>query len=95
MPVYLVPESRAPRPFRCRGGKDYCTPRSWNPPGKPYVLLGHLRPTPSQYTRQRFAFPVPTVAPGRYQVVLWCRLCGRTLILAGSTLHGQVVTVRR
>jgi hypothetical protein len=95
MPVYLVPERRAPRPFRCHGGKDYCTPRSWRPPGKPYVLLGHLRHTRSAYARQRFAFRVPAAAPGRYQVVLWCRPCGRTLLLAGSTLHGQVVTVRR
>lgn len=95
MPVYLVPEGRAPRPFRCHGGRDYCTPHSWHPPGKPYVLLGHLRGTRSQYTRQRFAFRVPAVVSGRYQVVLWCRPCGRTLILAGSTLHGQVVTIRR
>ena len=95
MPVYLVPESRAPRPFRCHGGRDYCTPRLRRPPGKPYILLGHLRRTRSQVTRQRFAFRVQAVAPGRYQVVLWCRPCGRTLILAGSTLYGQVVTVRR
>lgn len=95
MPVYLVPENRAPRPFRCHGGTADCAPHSWHPPGKPYVLLGHLRPTHLLYMRERFAFRVPAVPPGRYQVAFWCRPCGRTLILAGATLHGQVVTVRR
>jgi hypothetical protein len=95
MPVYLVPESRAPRPFRCRGGTAYCTPHSWHRPGKPYVLLGYLRRTHPPYMRQRFAFRLPGVSPGRYQVVFWCKPCGRTLILAGATLHGQVVMVRR
>ena len=95
MPVYLVPESRAPRPFRCHGGGDYCTPRSRRPPRGPYRLLGYLRRTKTLWLRQRFAFRVPRVRPGRYQVVFWCKPCGRTLILAGSTLHGQVVTVRR
>jgi hypothetical protein len=95
MPVYLVPESRAPRPFRCRDGTAYCAPRSWHPPGKPYVLLGYLRRTHPLYLRRRFAFRVPNISPGRYQVVFWCKSCGRTLILAGSTLRGQVVMVRR
>jgi hypothetical protein len=95
-PVYLVPESRAPRPFRCHGN-GYCVPRSRRPPGKgkPYVLLGRLRRTRSNYVLQDFAFRVPAVAPGRYQVVLWCRQCGGSLILAGSTFHGQVVKIRR
>lgn len=95
MPIYLVPESRARRPFRCHGGKAYCAPRSRRPPRRPYRLLGYLRRTKTLWVRQRFAFRVPNVSPGRYQVVFWCRPCGRTLILAGSTLHGQVVTVRR
>jgi hypothetical protein len=95
MPVYLVLESRAPRPIRCHGN-GYCAPGSRRPPGKgrPYVLLGHLGHTRSDYVRQRFAFRVPAIRPGRYQVVLWCRPCGSTLILAGWTLYGQVVTIR-
>jgi hypothetical protein len=95
MPVYLVPESRAPRPFRCRGGTAYCEPHSWHPPGKPYVLLGYLRRTHPMYQRRRFAFRLQGVSPGRYQVVFWCKPCGQTLILAGSTLQGQVAMVRR
>lgn len=94
MPVYLVPESRAPRPVRCHGGRASCAPRSWQPPGRPYVLLGHLRRTRAGYYRQRFAFRVPAVTPGRYQVAVWCQPCGRRLLLAGATLHGQVVSVR-
>jgi hypothetical protein len=95
MPVYLAPESRAPRPFRCHGGKDYCAPRSKRPPRRPYRLLGYLRRTKTLWVRQRFAFRLPNVSPGRYQVVFWCKPCGRTLNLAGATLHGQVVTVHR
>jgi hypothetical protein len=95
MPIYLVPESAAPRPIRCHDGQAYCPPRSWHPPGRPYVLLGRLRRTARSYARQRFAFRVPQVEPGRYQIAIWCQPCGRRLLLAGATLHGQVVTVRR
>lgn len=77
MPVYLVPERHAPRPMPCRGGTGYCAPRSWQPPGRPYVLLGHLRKPHAG--KQRFAFRVPRVAPERYQVALWCKPCGRRL----------------
>jgi hypothetical protein len=94
MPIYLVPESHAPRPMPCQDGTAYCAPRSWHPPGRPYVLLGRLRRTTRDYARQRFAFRVPRVSPGRYQVAIWCQPCGRRLLLAGATLHGQVVTVR-
>jgi hypothetical protein len=96
MPVYFVPESRAPRPFSCHGGQGLCPPRSARPPGKPYVLLGHLpgRYSPRTVRRVRFAFRVPTVPSGRYQVVFWCKPCGGSLLLAGATLYGQVVIVR-
>lgn len=95
MPAYLVPESRAPRPFSCHGGKGLCPPRSARPPGEPYMLLGRLpgHYTPRTIRNVRFAFRVPTVPSGRYQVVFWCRPCGGSLLLAGGTLHGQVVTV--
>jgi hypothetical protein len=92
LPVYLVPESRAPRPRKCHGGTAYCPRRSVRPPGKPYVLLGRF---PRRRRNGPFAFRVPRVALGRYQVVLWCKPCGGTLLLAGATLYGQVVTVRR
>ena len=96
MPVYLVPESRAHRPYRCNTprGRTYCYPRFHRPPGRPYVFIGRLaagrgfRPRP-------WAFRVPRVAPGRYQVAIWCRSCRGSLFLAGDTLYGQVVTIRR
>jgi len=94
MPVYLIPESQAPHPIRCHDGRAYRAPRSWHRPGRPYILLGHLQKTRRDYVRQRFAFRVPRVAAGRYQVAVWCQPCGRRLLLAGATLHGQVVTVR-
>jgi hypothetical protein len=89
MPAYLVPEKNAPRPRLCHGGTGYCPPLTARPPGKPYVLLGRLP------RRRRFAFHVPRVAPGRYQVAFWCKPCGGSLLLAGATLYGQVVTVSR
>jgi hypothetical protein len=97
MPVYLVAESRAPRPFSCHGGKGLCPPRSARPPRKPYILLGHLpgHYSPTTVRRVRFGVRVPTVRSGRYQIVFWCRPCGGSLLLAGSTLHGQVVTISR
>jgi hypothetical protein len=96
MPAYLIPESRAPRPFSCHGGKGLCPPRSARPPVKPYILLGHLpgRYSPTTVREVRFAFRVPALPTGRYQVVFWCRSCGGSLLLAGATLRGQVVTVR-
>ena len=91
--LYLVPESAARRPYPCRGG--FCTPRVRRVPQPPYVFLGRLRRTRSHFVRQRFAFRVPRVRPGRYQVAMWCRPCGGSLILAGATMHGQVVVIRR
>jgi hypothetical protein len=86
MPLLLVPEASAPRLFRCRGN-GLCSPRSSRLPGSPYVLLG--------VSKRSFALRLPAqVRPGRYQVVLWCRACGGSLILAGATMYGQVVTVR-
>jgi hypothetical protein len=72
MPIYLVPESHAPRPIPCQGGRAYCAPRSWHPPQRPYVRLGRLRPRGDAYPSRRFAFRVPSVGPGRYEVAVWC-----------------------
>jgi len=96
MPIYLVRESRAPQPFSCHGGTGLCPPRSASPPGKPYIFVGRLpgRYTPQTVRRVRFAFRIPIVRSGRYQVVFWCRQCGGSLLLAGATLHGQVITIR-
>jgi hypothetical protein len=86
MPLLVVPEASAPRLYRCRGN-GLCSPRTSRLPGSPHVLLGISKPT--------FALRLPArVRPGRYQVVLWCRVCGGSLILAGATMYGQVVTVR-
>ena len=96
MPVDLVSERSAPRPFSCDGGRGLCAPRSASPPGRPYVRLGRLPGSPKRLGRiVRFAFRVPAVPPGRYQVVFWCKPCGRSLLLAGATTYGQVVTVSR
>ena len=83
LPFYLVPKRRAP---------DVGT-QVRQPPGRPYVFLGRLRRTRNFYAKQHFRFRVPTVQPGKYKVVIWCRRCGGNLILAGPTGFGQTVTV--
>ena len=85
MPFYLVPRRLAP---------DDGT-RVRRPPRRPYVFLGRLRRTRNPYETQHFRFRVPRVRPGKYKVVIWCRPCGGTLILAGPTGFGQTVTVLR
>jgi hypothetical protein len=83
MPVYLVPKRLAPA----------YGDRLKHPPRRPYIFLGRLRRTRNFYATQHFHFRVPKVRPGKYKIVIWCRPCGRTLILAGPTGFGQTVTV--
>lgn len=85
LPFYLVPKRLAP----AYGTQVKRAPR------RPYVFLGRLRATRNFYATQHFRFRVPRVRPGRYKVVIWCRPCGGTLILAGPTGFGQTVTVLR
>jgi hypothetical protein len=94
LPFYLVPYARRPLVSRC-GVNALCAARTRRAPRAPYVYLGRLRKTRDFYALQRFRFRVPRVRPGRYAVVIWCRPCGGSLILAGATARGQVVTVRR
>src|SRR5256885_2966651 len=82
LPFYLVPKRRAP---------DVGT-QVKRAPRRPFVFLGRLRRTRNFYASQHFRFRVPEVRPGRYKVVVWCRPCGGTLILAGSTGLGQTGT---
>jgi hypothetical protein len=83
MPFYLVAKPLAP----------VDGDRLNHPPRRPYVFLGRLRRTRNPYATQHFRFRVPKVRPGKYKVVIWCRPCGGTLILAGPTGFGQTVTV--
>jgi hypothetical protein len=92
LPFYLVPERFAPLGHRCHGN-GFCAARTKRPPRRPYVFIGRLRRTRYFYAKQHFRFRVPMVRPGRYKVVIWCRPCGRSLILAGATGFGQTVTV--
>jgi hypothetical protein len=94
MPAYLVPASIAPRPFAC-GANDVCSPRTHMRLGTPnYTFLGRFRTTRDRETNRRFRFRVPRVKRGAYKVVLWCRACGGSLILAGPTIGGQTVRIR-
>lgn len=91
-PVFLVPVSVAPRPYAC-DGNAICSPQVRTRPGPPfYTLLGSFRAKPD--ADQRFRFRVPRVKRGVYKVVLWCRPCGGSLILAGRTIEGQTVHIR-
>jgi hypothetical protein len=92
LPFYLVPYGRRPLLQRC-GTNGFCAARTMRAPRRPYVYLGRLGVTSNFYALQHFRFRVPRVRPGRYAVVIWCRPCGGSLILAGSTGLGEVVTV--
>ena len=94
LPFYLVPERFAPLGHRCHGN-GFCAARTKRPPRRPYVFIGRLRRTRDFYAKQHFRFRVPMVRPGRYKVVIWCKPCGGSLILAGATGFGQTVTVLR
>jgi hypothetical protein len=94
MPVYLVPVEIAPRPYAC-GAKNVCSPQTHMRLGPPnYTLLGRFRMTRDRAASQRFRFRVPRVKRGAYKVVVWCRACSGSLILAGPTMSGQTVHIR-
>ncbi|MFL5964718.1 MAG: hypothetical protein ACJ757_17725 [Gaiellaceae bacterium] len=94
MPIFLVPVAIAPRPFAC-GPKAVCSPQIRSRPGpRNYARLGSFRTKPGPQADQCFRFRVPHVKRGAYKVVVWCRACGGSLILAGGTIEGQTVLVR-
>jgi hypothetical protein len=89
MPVLLVPAAIAPLPFAC-GRNALCTPQSALRPGPPnYIPLGNFHT--KARTEQGFRLRVPHVKPGAYKVVVWCRPCGGSLILAGNHLHQNLI----
>jgi hypothetical protein len=58
-------------------------------------LIGRVRSESHSHELRPFAARVPNIAPGRYQVALWCKTCRPgNLFLAGDTLRGQVVRIR-
>ena len=72
-----------------------CSPQIRRRPGPPnYTPLGSFRTKPGPQSDQRFRFRVPRVKRGAYKVVVWCRPCGGSLILAGARIEGQTVLVR-
>jgi hypothetical protein len=93
MAVYLVPAVAGPKRFSC-GGNGICEPTSKRAPGRPFILLGHLRRTKNVYARQSFSFAVSSrLAPGLYRMYLYCRSCGNSLIQSGTRLEGETIRV--
>jgi hypothetical protein len=99
MPVVLVPASRAPRPYPCRGG--YCTPsaylRELSLP--PYHLVGTVRnwrafDGTGVNAVGVMTVRVPRVRAGGYLFGLFCASC--TSGPKGSVIidHRLVLTVR-
>jgi hypothetical protein len=82
MPVVLVPQALAPRPYRCRGG--FCTPAVVRAAltKAPYRLLGEVRrwqaldETGVNATGELRA-RIPDVRTGRYLLGLFCSSCTR------------------
>jgi len=91
MPVYLVPAAAGPKRHSC-GSNGICEPTVEHAPGKPFVLLGHLRHTKDMYARQSFKFFVRSnLSPGLYRMYLYCRPCGNSLIESGNRLEGETI----
>jgi hypothetical protein len=92
MLVYLLPVSQPY--FTCiRGGVCGDRIRTEPPPRSPYTLLGRMPRIHGLYEPALFRFRVPRVQPGLYRVVLWCRPCGGTLIVAGNAFEGQKLRI--
>jgi hypothetical protein len=94
MPLYLVAQAKAPRPFACgprtKAGKPtgFCDPVLRAPPrGAPFHRAGLLdfRRHPRDI---RLIFRVPHLRPGVYEFVIYCDPChrgeGGSLITSGS-----------
>jgi len=93
MAVYLVPAAAGPKRHSC-GANGICEPTAGRPPGKPFILLGHLRRTTNIYARQSFSFAVsPRLSPGLYRIYLYCRPCGNSLIQSGGRLEGETIRI--
>jgi len=91
MPLYVLPVNRVPFCMRhnvCDGPL-----RSARVPRPPYLPIGRLPTGRTSVATRAFALRLPrTVAPGRYKVFVWCRLCGGTLLVAGTNA-GQTLRV--
>jgi hypothetical protein len=92
-PVYIVPSALAPKRHSCHGGTAICEPTVKRPPGKPFVLLGHVPGRVGQYGKRLFAFRVPRVRTGLYRVFIYCQPCGRSLIQSGSRIEGETIRI--
>ena len=83
MPIVLVRSDLLPRPYPCKKAA-ICEPIVWR--GRleqpPYRVIGFTRDwrrnrLQPDHADARFRVRVPTVAPGRYTLALWCAPCVR------------------
>jgi hypothetical protein len=75
LPLYLVPEARAPRPYECKPNA-LCRPRVARAPhGGIYHRIGTLNTRRAKEVT--ITYRVPRLVPGRYVYVFYCDACHR------------------
>jgi hypothetical protein len=93
MPLYALPVARIPSCMR--SGECMRLMHTAVAPRAPFVFLGRTPGRSVGFAPVR-AFRLklpPTVEPGSYKVFVWCRSCGGTLIVAGTTDAGQTLRI--
>jgi hypothetical protein len=93
MPLYALPAARVPACMR--SGECMKLMHTAAAPRAPFVFLGRTPGRSVGFAPVR-AFRLrlpPALKPGSYKVFVWCRPCGGTLIVAGTTDAGQTLRV--
>lgn len=93
MTLYALPVARIPPCMR--SGECMTLMHTAVAPRAPFVFLGR---TPGRSVGvapvRAFSLKLPlALEPGSYKVFVWCRPCGGTLIVAGTTDAGQTLRI--
>ena len=93
MPLYALPATRVPACMR--SGDCMTLMHTAVAPRAPFVFLGRTPGRSVGFAPVR-AFRLklpPALKPGSYKLFVWCRPCGGTLIVAGTTDAGQTLRI--
>jgi hypothetical protein len=92
-PLYALPAARIPSCMR--SGECMKLMHTAVAPRAPFLFLGRTPGKAVGFAPIRaFRLKLPlALEPGSYKVFVWCRSCGGTLIVAGTTDAGQTLRV--
>jgi hypothetical protein len=93
MPLYALPVARIPSCMR--SGECMKLMHTAAAPRAPFVFLGRTPGRSGGFMPVRaFRLKLPlALEHGSYKVFVWCRPCGGTLIVAGTTDAGQTLRI--